>query len=251
MSSLARFLLRVSQSASFRLENRLKREALRGTPISAAGYVTFDGYELLLQLRSAPPKVIYDLGANRGHWTQLAKSIFPGAVVHGFEPLPHHCAEFTRHTQALASVHLHAVALGEAPAELEMDITSFSDCASLLAPTAALAETYDVRSGAKVRVPVVRLDDWVAEKNLPRPDLVKLDLQGYELLALRGAPECLRHARAVLLELSFRDYYSDQAKPGAIIAHLEHAGFRLAAFSPDLPAGLPLEQADALFLKTG
>lgn len=249
MSLLVRTILRLSQSVSFRLKNRLKRVALRGTPLAAAGYPTFDGYELLCRLKSTPPRVIYDLGANRGHWTLLAKSIFPDSEVHGFEPLPDHCADFTVRTRALRTVHLHAVALGEAAAELEMDITSFSDSASLLAPTATMAETYNVRSGAKAFVPVVRLDDWVDSHSIPPPDLVKLDLQGYELHALRGAPGCLRHARAVLLELSFREYYAGQPKPGELIAHLEATGFRLAVFSPDLPAGQSLEQADALFVR--
>jgi len=80
--------------------------------------------------------------------------------------------------------------------------------------------------------------------------LIKLDLQGYELHALRGAPRSLGHSRAVLLELSFREFYKDQPTPGAVLTHLEEAGFRLHALSPDLPAGRPLEQADALFLRS-
>jgi FkbM family methyltransferase len=247
MSSLRDFLLRLSDSASFRLRRQQRRHAVRGTP--AAGAEAFDTYELLLQLRDRPPRVAYDLGANRGQWTLLAKSVFPTVEVHAFEPLPAHAAEFLQRTASLAGVRVHRVALGETPAELEMDLTTFSDSASLLTPTAEMAATYDVRSGAKVRVPVVRLDDWVATHALPPPDLVKLDLQGYELPALRGAATVLRHARAVVLELSFREYYAGQAKPGTVIAFLESAGFRLAAFSPDLAAGRPLEQADALFVR--
>lgn len=247
MANLTASLLRICESLAFRLRRRLRSQAVRGTP--AAGTDAFDTYELLQHLRDAPPRVAYDLGGNRGQWTVLAKSIFPTVEIHAFEPLPAHCAEFAARTQGLAQVHLHPVALGDAAAELEMDLTTFSDSASLLTPTAAMAETYAVRPGSKVRVPVVRLDDWVAAHKLPQPDLLKLDLQGYELHALRGAPDCLRHARAVVLELSFREYYAGQPAPGALIAFLESAGFRLAGFSPDLPAGRPLEQADALFLK--
>ena len=250
MSFLSSRLLRVCESLAFRLRGRLRVAAMRGTPFAAAGCTAFDTYELLLPLRDAPPRVLYDLGGNRGQWTLLAKSIFPDAEVHAFEPLPEHCTDYSARTRALSSVHLHAVALGEAAASLELDVTTFSDSASLLTPTATMAETYDVRPGRKVRVPVVRLDDFVAAQKLSPPDLLKLDLQGYELHALRGAPDCLRHARAVVLELSFQEYYSGQPKPGALIAHLEQAGFRLAAFAPDLPAGRPLEQVDALFLKT-
>lgn len=247
MASPSSALLRLCESLAFRLRRRLRADALRGTP--AAGIDVFDTYELLLQLRSSPPRVAYDLGGNRGQWTVLAKSIFPGVEIHAFEPLPDHCTAYTAKTQALANVHLHTVALGDRDAELEMDLTTFSDSASLLTPTATMAETYGVRPGRKVCVPVVRLDDWVAAHRLPLPDLLKLDLQGYELNALRGAPDCLSHARAIVMELSFLEYYSGQPAPGTLIAFLEQAGFRLAGFSPDLPAGRPLEQADALFLR--
>lgn len=240
-------LLRLADSLSFRLRRRQRRLAVRNTP--AARTESFDTYELLLRLAANPPRVAYDLGGNRGQWTVLAKSVFPALEIHAFEPVPDHCALFTEATRALHGVSIHAVALGDTAAEMEMDLTTFSDSASLLPPAAALAETYAVHSGRKVRVPVVRLDDWVREHQLPWPDLLKLDLQGYELNALRGAPACLQHARAVVLELSFREYYTGQPPPGSVISHLEAAGFRLAAFSPDVRAGHLLEQVDALFLR--
>ena len=250
MTGFYKFTLRLCDSLAFRLRRRLRAAALRGTPAGNPGFDASETYELLRLLAAAPPQVIYDLGANRGRWTLLAKSLFPNAEVHGFEPLPEHCDAFLRNTAGLAAVKLHRTALGEATAELEMDITSFSDSASLLAPTEALARTYGVRPGRKIPVPVVRLDDWVEAHGLPEPDLLKLDLQGYELQALRGAPRCLQHARAVLLELSFHEYYAGQPSAGRVITHLEQAGFRPAALSPDIPAGQLLEQVDALFLRT-
>jgi FkbM family methyltransferase len=246
--SLVRSLIRLCDSISYRLRRRLRHAELQGTPLAAAGLNNSDTLDLLRTL-DPPPVVIYDLGANRGHWTLLAKSVFPAAAVQAFEPLPEHCADFAQLTRGLSGVQLHRVALGETAAELELDVTSFSDSASLLTPTEVMAQTYDVRSGRKVRVPVARLDDWIAANKLPPPDLLKLDLQGYELHALRGAAGCLVRARAVLLELSFREYYRGQPDPGAVIAHLEQAGFRLHAFSPELAAGRPLEQLDALFLR--
>ena len=249
MPGLNQFLLRICDSLAYRLRRRESAAAFRATPLTAAGFDTFDTHELLRQLSSSAPRVIYDLGANRGQWTLLAKSVFATAEVHSFEPLPDHCTDFLRHTAGLTDVHLHRVALGETTAELEMDLTTFSDSASLLAPTEVMARTYNVHSGRKVRVPVVRLDDWIAAHKLPPPNLIKLDLQGYELSALRGAPVALARARAVLLELSFREYYHAQPTPGTVIAHLEAAGYRLHALSPDLPAGRALEQADALFVR--
>ena len=46
-----------------------------------------DSLELLDLLAKNPPKVVYDIGANRGTWTLLAKTLFPECEIHAFEPL--------------------------------------------------------------------------------------------------------------------------------------------------------------------
>jgi len=38
------------------------------------------------------------------------------------------------------------------------------------------------------------------------------DVQGYELHALRGAPDCLKHAHAARAEVSFGDFHSGQCR---------------------------------------
>ncbi len=249
MTKLMNLLLRCAESAVFRLRRRQRHASLRGSPAANAGLDDFGTHELLRFLRPVAPRVIYDIGANRGQWTLLAKSVFPEAVVHAFEPVPEHRDAYLRNTGGLRDVYLHPVALGERAIELEMDLTTFSDSASLLRPTALMEQTYAVRPGAKLRVPVVRLDEWTAAHRLGAPDLIKLDVQGYELAALCGAPAALRCAAAVLLEVSFREYYRDQPLAGAVIAFLERAGFELAALSPDIRAGQALSQADALFVR--
>ena len=60
--------------------------------------------------------------------------------------------------------------------------------------------------GDKLRVvPLTtrRLDVLVKEYGLPSPDLVKLDVQGSELAALRSAGELLKTCSAIVAELSF------------------------------------------------
>jgi FkbM family methyltransferase len=226
-----------------------RRRRLRGTPAErlAAGHI--DGLELLEMLRENPPGVIHDIGANAGTWTCLAKSIFPLAVVEAFEPLEDQRPGFTKWTAKLADVHLHQVALGPRDGTVTLEVTDFADATSVLALSAEGRRTFNVSPSGRREVPMATLDGLVASGKVRPADLIKLDIQGYELEALRGAEQCLGLARAVICEVSFRPFYEGQVLFGEILAHLGGRGFRLHAFGQSLDPGAPVAQADALFLK--
>ncbi len=228
-------------------KRRLRR--LRTTPARtlAAGHI--DSLELLELLRGNPPAVIYDIGANIGTWTLLAKSIFPGAVVHGFEPLPEHGARYLSATESLPEVHLHGIALGEAAASSVLHVTSRSDASSLLPLTADGRAQWQMEAHKEVPVRVERLDDWVTAHALPPPDLIKMDVQGYELHVLKGAPGCLRRAKAVLAEASFGEFYESQCLFEELSSFLAQHHFRLAALGHGTALGRRLVQADVLYLR--
>jgi len=50
-----------------------------------------------------------------------------------------------------------------------------------------------------VQVPLIALDDFSRQHGI-WPDLIKIDVEGFELEVLRGATECLRRAKRVILE---------------------------------------------------
>jgi FkbM family methyltransferase len=233
-------------------KNRRRRLRLRGTVAAGLRDDHLESLEMLEWVRTsaAPPvRNIYDLGANVGRWTALARAIFPDAPVHAFEPLDRHAVDFTRRTEGWPQVKLHRVALGSVPGEAVMDVTSFSDSASLLSLAPASSAYFGLAPGERVRVPVVRLDDWCSSHRLPAPDLLKLDLQGYELEALRGAAAVLPQVRFVLTEVSFAEFYSGQPLFTELATFLAAQGFHLAALGHNPAASAPLIQADALFTR--
>jgi FkbM family methyltransferase len=239
-------------SLAGRLSRRRRLRRLSATVASDLGTDHIGSLELLewVRLSARPPvSVIYDLGANVGTWTALARAVFPSAVVHAFEPLPQHFAGFEQRTRGWDGVVLHRVALGACPGFADMDVTSYSDAASLLPLAPASTEYFGLTSGVRVRVPVARLDDWRGERSLPQPDLLKLDLQGYELEALRGAEATLPGVRYVLTEVSFVELYRGQPLFTEVVAFLAHRGFHLTGLGHDGAAWVPLVTTDALFTR--
>lgn len=241
-------LLRLVAGVGRRAHRRARRLELRGTPAAALQSGHIDSLELLKLARdSGPPvRVVYDLGANVGTWTLLAKAVIPGVVVEAFEPLSAHAQQFLAVTGGVPSVRLHQVALGANAGEARLKVTSYSDAASLLDVAAASKEDFGVIPGPEVGVLLAPLDQWVAAHDLRWPDLIKLDLQGYEIEALKGAKHCLEHARWVLCEMSFREYYHGQPSFAEVVRFLDAAGFDLRAF-PSTGHGLVWQQTDALF----
>src|SRR5690606_12719134 len=89
---------------------------------------------------------------------------------------------------------LHRVALGDkvgkAPLRLPVDD-----------PVTASLLTRSRDSVRESEVEVVTMDAMVGSERCAPPDLIKLDLQGAEMLALLGARErCLPHASVLLIE---------------------------------------------------
>jgi FkbM family methyltransferase len=231
-------------------QRRRRFRRLNGTPAAALGLGHINTLELLELLHHAPPAVIYDVGANIGTWTCLAKSVFPAARVEAFEPLTQHFAKFQEWTAPWpGEVRLHACALGPTKRTAIMQVMDYSDASSLLALSHEGAREFQIQAKAETAVPVVPLDLLVAREKLPVPDLLKLDVQGYELEVLRGADTTLRSARAVLCEVSFREFYTGQPLFTEVVEYLGARGFTLHALAEDTALGAPLAQADALFLK--
>jgi Methyltransferase FkbM domain len=89
-----------------------------------------------------------------------------------------------------------------------------------------------------------------AEAKMTSVDLLKLDVQGAECLALAGAAGILKNTRMLWIEVSFKPLYENSATFFDVYHTVEKAGFILADLKPGFraPDG-ELLQADALFLK--
>lgn len=223
---------------------------LKGTPAARLSLGHIESLELIVLARKLGINTIYDIGANVGTWSLLAQSLIPAAQIHAFEPLDRHQQEFRQSFGSSKEVVLHPIALGSQKAEQTLHVVSSSDSSSLLQSTELLEEHFGIREVGESKVQVWRLDDYQELKNLPSPDLLKLDIQGYELEALRGAPNCLKSVKALITEVSFVAFYRNQCLFHDLVAYLASFGLFTYAFGAGTATGSQVFQTDVLFVRS-
>ena len=145
------------------------------------------------------PGVIVDAGANVGQTALAFARFWPHTSIHSFEPVAATFEKLRRNCAARPSIHCHCYALGGEERELTMVLQENSELNSL-APLAAASA-----AGASALVRMRRLDHWAQEHGVDRIDLLKMDVEGFELQVLEGAKGLLRAGKvnAVYAECRF------------------------------------------------
>jgi FkbM family methyltransferase len=175
-------------------------------------------------------RTVIDVGANRGQFTLYALARFASAHIIAFEPLPGARQHMTRLFEGEDRVEVIPLALGETEGEVVMHLSAREDSSSLLPIGGRQVSTYPgTEEVGTTRAYVRTLDSVLADRELMRPALLKVDVQGYELPVLRGAEQTLRSFEQILIEASFVELYEGQALFPDISQHLEAHGFRLVA----------------------
>lgn len=171
---------------------------------------------------------VVDIGANRGQFALAVKRWAPEAKVIAFEPLPMAAENFRKVFRGDAGVTLHQTAIGPETGETIIHV-SYADDSSSLLPISHLQEQLFPGTG-EIRtepVQVAPLSNYLAHNDIICPAMLKLDVQGYELEALRGCEELLPVFSYVYVECSFVELYSGQALVNDIIDWLRKRGWFL------------------------
>ena len=231
----------------FRKHRRLRR--LKATWPSWLNFDHIDTMELTALAAENGARVFFDIGANVGSWAVMARALVPDCSIIGFEPMEEHLPKFREHTQGLERIQLLPLALGSSESTMEFHPASFSDASSFLPLKEEGKKTWQIDNTASRVLQITTLDLAIRTYALPTPELIKLDVQGFELEVLKGATHALEKCRWVLCEVSFSELYAGQCLFSDVAAFLAQQGFEVHAWGERTPCGRPLLQADVLFRK--
>ncbi len=170
---------------------------------------------------------IIDGGAHIGSIARAYKAIFQESRIICVEPLEELALSLCN---SLHSVEVVNCALGETNTEMPFNRSMFSAASSLLFPDIEMGPdslTSHLKPKAVAPVSVRTLDSLCSELNIDHLHILKLDIQGAELLALKGAINLLSNKRISLIycEVSFQPCYLDQPLFGDISTYLYEVGY--------------------------
>jgi len=176
----------------------------------------------LLKKIVKPGDVFLDLGANIGYFSLLVASNSPSVKVISFEPVAGLFQNmndniFLNNSKNITTVN---AAVGEMSEEKELFVSAPDNLgmSSFHQP-----ENY---SGKKERIKVETIDDWFKTSGLAKIDIVKLDIEGSELAALKGMKEVLQKQKPVLIvEINPETLSMFNLNPSDVVVYLKQLNF--------------------------
>lgn len=179
---------------------------------------------LALRARGVLLHSVIDAGACVGHWTRLLRRVFPDARVLMIEPQQQHAEALTEFASKTGGRFVVASSLLGPPGLKDAAFVVLDDGLGGTG-SSVLAENSNVPRHV-VTLPVVTLDDLIRQHRMPPPDLIKLDVQGYELEVLKGAASALLTCQFVLMEVSLWPYNQGSPLLAEVVGWMDAHGFR-------------------------
>ncbi len=195
-----------------------------------------------------PGDCVIDIGANVGYFTLLGSMITgPTGVVHAFEASPV-TAEHLQTTKlnAKGNIKIHPLAVSDHSGQIDFS------CALPSHTGTSSIRTLGSREARRISVPCISLDEYLGD--LDQIKLIKIDVEGAEMLALRGMKQLLEKTRPyIILELTDSFLRDLGSSAEALISHMTSTGYTAYPVKDTSHplSDLATDQIDVLFVPTG
>ncbi len=189
------------------------------------------------------PRVILDIGADRGYWTQKAAGCWNKAEFFMIDPLVENEPSLQKICHDPRFNYL-LTAVGDTSGEQLMNVTPDLEGSTLL-------DYFDGNNPARRPVPVETIDRLLASGKLKPPQLVKIDVQGFELKVLGGGRKLFDSTEVFIIETSLFRFMPDCPRVHDLINYMAERKFVMFDIAGQLrrPFENDLGQLDIVFLR--
>jgi FkbM family methyltransferase len=191
---------------------------------------------LPLVLRELDIDLVIDVGGHYGEYAKFLRRLGYGGQIVSLEPIEECFQRMQVQARADRRLRVYKLAAGACPGKTSINICADSELSSLLPPSTAAHELLPNSEVVRTEeVTVVTLDDLVQEELAgleARRIFLKLDTQGWEIEAAKGAEGIMDRVLAVQTEMSFISLYDGTPSFQDSLDFFETRGFEVLTFSP-------------------
>lgn len=201
-----------------------------------------------LKARGFSPRGILDVGANRGDWSQRALWVFPSAKTVMIEPQDEVEHFLKKLSDSDPRFRYFKCGAGREAGELVQTLWEDTYGSSF-----AVEKNEELVKSGKQRLTKIRtIDDILRELGDSfHPDLVKIDIQGFEIEALMGGSALFERAEVIILETTLLSRHATWPSTRQVIEFMGGKGYEIYDITSYLrkPSDGALGQVDFAFVK--
>jgi len=175
------------------------------------------GYkDLNLSVKSGEGMIIFDVGANKGQSLRFFKKLYPQAKIYGFEPSVNtfKSLESFIAKKKFEGVSIFSIAFGDSPKQIIFHESDLSETSTFAIPSPD--STYlkkknrilfqnDSHAYKSRLMKITTLDHFVDENKIDFIDILKIDVEGFELEVIHGAKKTLENSKVEILQIENQD----------------------------------------------
>lgn len=195
--------------------------AIAGTPDRVAE----ENFLLNLELSG---QTVYDVGGDQGIYTLFfADRVGPEGRVYTFEPNPLSYRRIVANVElnGFKNVEVRPIGLGEKKDRLSF-VFPEGEPARGSANSAIGAQIRQEKNVHTIEIDVNSLDAEITASALPKPDMVKIDVEGLEIDVLRGMRETIKaHRPKMFIEVHGADIQCKEENAREVVQFLLDAGY--------------------------
>lgn len=192
-------------------------------------------------------KYILDVGAHSTEWIRNAIRHFPNSNAYLIEPLEEMEEHLKKFCEEFPGSQYFLKGAGEKEETLFLTLNDVLEGANFL-----INENKNLQLKNKQReVKIITIDSLIEKGDIEIPELVKLDVQGFELNVLKGANKLFGKTEVFILEVSLFEFMKGIPTFSEVISFMAVRGYEVYDFSGFLrrPYDGALGQMDICFVK--
>ncbi len=198
--------------------------------------------------------LIYDVGANSGVMIEKYLSIFPKSSIHAFEPYYDYAQNLSIKYEKNKKVKINNFALSDVEDSKIFNINKYIDTSSFLtSKKTGLNSDSGVKTVNQILVYQTTIDKYAIANNHNKIHILKLDIQGSELNALKGAEVMLKENKIdfIFSETYFVEQYDNQPSFFDISNYLLSFGYVMQDLYYPIYGKGKIAWCDTLFVREG